>query len=158
MSEQKTVDINLVELVGLAANILHKTLGISPKSQSKPLFKELKNGKTISLGSLKHAEELNLTLKLELDYSEFCGPGFNFDIFKSALNAMLSRLSSHLQHKKDLNIMSSETGTSLIHVPGIIQVNHQVNVLVMAFDTANKDQITLKLMFIDPEQYKDLKA
>ena len=158
MTKPATIDINIVELVTLSSNILTKVLCHRPKNQAKPLFKDLKSGKAVSLGSLTVGKEKELALKLGLDYSEFRGPGFNFDVFKMALESMLYRIAGYVNAKKEFNVLTSDAGAALIHVPGVIQLNQQFNVLVMAFEPDDEKQITLKLMFIDPEQYNSEKT
>ena len=153
MSEKQTVDLNLVELVNLAANILNQLFIKAPKQKAKPVFKDIKQGKSFALGSVKIQDTLQSSLQLALDYSEFRGPGFNFDVFETALRGILQQISQKFQAKADLNIMTSEQGSVLIHLPGMIQMNDQLNVMVMAFDLGTMETITIKLMFVDPSQY-----
>jgi hypothetical protein len=158
MSEAKPIDINLVELATLSSNILQQILIKAPKNKAKPLFKDLKAGKAIALGSITLAEKLELPLKMDLDYSEFRGPGFNLDALKMSVETMLHQVMTRIRAKQDLNVMTSETGTALLHLPGAIQINEQTNVLVMAFDIGQAKQITLKLMYVDPTQYDQFKT
>ena len=115
MSEQKTIDINLVEVVNLAAKILDEIFLKSSKDKSKKLFKDLKAGKSISLGDVTIQESIKSPLLLALDYSEYRGPGFNYDAVETALKGILTQVSQKFQAKADLNIMTSEEGTALIH-------------------------------------------
>ena len=97
-------------------------------------FKALKQGKAIKPGTLSLGEKLETPLEIALDYSEFQGPGFNFDIFVTALHAMLQRISAKLKAKEDLNIMNSETGSFLVHLPGMVEQDGYVNILVKSPD------------------------
>lgn len=157
MSEKQTIDLNLVELVNLAAKIVERLFIKAPKEKAKSNFKELKQGKNIDLGNVTIQETLKSSLKLALDYSEFCGPGFNFDVFEAALKGILVQISQKFKAKADLNIMTSEQGSVLIHLPGMIQLNEQLNVMVMAFELGDMKNITIKLMFMEPGQYEALK-
>lgn len=159
MSEsQQSIELNIIELTNIAANILDQLFIRAPKDKAKNMFKDIKQGKTVPLGKIKIQESLNPPLQLSLDYSEFRGPGFNFDAFSAALKGILSRVSEHMQAKKDFDVLSSEDGTALIHLPGIIQIQDQYNVMLMALELGTLEKITLKLMFVDPSQYESLKS
>jgi hypothetical protein len=67
---------------------------------------------------------------------------------------MLQRISAKLKAKEDLNIMNSETGSFLVHSPGMVEQDGYVNILVMSLDFSVAKKITLRLMFLDPEQFK----
>ena len=153
MSETQKIDLNLIELVSLAAKIVDQLFIKAPKDKAKAAFKEIKQGHTFPLGSIKVQDKLESSLQLALDYSEFCGPGFNFDVFANALKSILTQISQKFQAKADLNIMTSEEGSVLIHLPGMVQLNEQLNVMVMAFDIGEMEKITIRLMFVEPEQY-----
>lgn len=159
----KTLNINIVQLVNLACNLLHQGFIKQPKDKAKLLLKDLKNGKRVSVGRLTigpegEAKKLEVPLRLELDYSEFRG-GFNYPAFDAALRAMLQRISATMKAKKDLNILTSEeTGSALVHQPGLIQSpDGQYNVLVMSFELGKPKEIGVRVMFVDPEQYEALK-
>ncbi|ARN74933.1 hypothetical protein [Oceanicoccus sagamiensis] len=153
MSDNKTLDLNLVELVNLAANLFDRLFIKPPKDKAKSTFKELKQGKSLDLGTVTIKETLKSNLKLAMDYSEFCGPGFNYDIFEASLKGILTQISQKFQAKADLNIMTSETGSVLVHLPGMTQLDEQLNVMVLAFELGDIKNITIKLMFLEPSQY-----
>jgi hypothetical protein len=156
MNEKQTIDLNLIELVNLAAKILSSVFINAPKDKAKPVFKGIKQGKTLPLGTIKIQDKLEPKLQLALDYSEFRGPGFNYDVFEASLKAVLAQISRKFQEKGDLNILNSENGSLVIHLPGVVQLNDQFNVLVMALELGNMETITIKLMYVDPDQYDEL--
>ncbi len=158
MTDKKNIDLNLVELVNLAANIFDRLFIKPPKDKAKSSFKEIKQGKSLDLGSVTIQESLKSNLKLALDYTEFCGPGFNFDVFEASLKGILSQISDKFKAKADLNIMTSETGSVLVHLPGMTQLNEQLNVMVLAFELGDIKTITIKLMFLEPGQYDALRT
>ena len=157
MTNKQNIDINLIELVNMAAKILDQIFITAPKDKAKPVFKDIKQGKAFALGTVKIQELIESTISLDLDYSEFRGPGFNFDAFTTALRGILEQVSQKFQAKADLNIMTSEQGTILIHLPGMIQIGEQLNVMVMAFDLGALEHISIKLMFVEPDQYNKKK-
>ncbi|MFA7555457.1 MAG: hypothetical protein WCY88_14510 [Spongiibacteraceae bacterium] len=162
MSDNNNIEINMVELVNIAAKILDQIFIKSPKDKVKPLFKELKQGKKHALGTIEIKQRIKPALSLALDYSEFCGPGFNFDAVEIALKSILTQISQKFRAKADLNFMTSKDNSVLIHLPGIISIKEQLNVMVLVLELGNMKEITIKLMFVDPTQYdalrKDKKA
>ena len=148
------LQLNLAELVNLAAKLLDRIFRQAPKDKIKPVFKELKNGKQIPLGHVTLDAKVDSDLKLALDYSEFKGPGFNFDVFAAALEGVLQQISDVFRDQGELNIMTSEDASVLIHLPGAVQIGEQLNVLVLAFEMADINNIVVKLMFVEPDQYE----
>ncbi len=155
----QTLNINIVQLVNLACNLLHQGFLKQPRDKAKALLKELKQGKRPKLGTLTIGEKIEAPLHLELDYSEFRG-GFNFPAFEAALKAMLQRISLQLRKKEDLNILTNETqGSALVHLPGVIQSRDgRFNVMVMSFELGKPKEIGIRVMFVDPDQYEALKS
>lgn len=153
-ADDNTLDINLVELVNLAAKLLDNIFFKAPKDKAKPVFKAIKSGEKVPLGTVTLRETIEANLSLAMDYSEFKGPGFNFDICQLALQGILRQISETFKVKGDLNVMNSEDGSFLIHLPGMIDMSGQLNVLVLAIDLGDLKNIVFKLMFIDPEQYE----
>lgn len=151
---ENKLDINLVELVNLAAKLLDNIFFRAPKDKAKPVFKAIKSGEKVPLGTVTLDQKVTSNLSLAMDYSEFKGPGFNFDICKLALQGILKQISDTFKVKGDLNVMSSEDGTVLIHLPGAVELSGQMNVMVMAFELSDINNIVFKLMFIEPEQYE----
>ncbi|GAB3097722.1 hypothetical protein G8770_15320 [Aestuariicella hydrocarbonica] len=165
---KKKFNLNLVQVLDLGCGILHQAFVKQPADKAKVLLKELKGGKRISLGALtltsKNAEgevkdSLEVPLSVEMDYSEFVGGGFGFPVFEAALKAMLNQIGQTLKAKKDLNILTNQqTGGALVHQPGVVKVGEQYNVLVICIEPGKKDDIVLKLMFVNPEQYEQLRT
>ena len=155
MSEKKEIDINLIELINLSAKILDQLFIRGSKDKAKPTFKVLKQGKAYPLGKVTFQDRIESSLNLTMDYSEFCGPGFNYDVFQTAVKGILSQISLKFKTKADPNIMSSEDNRSfLVNLPGLVELGGQLNALVLAFEFNNLEMINIKLMFVDPTQYE----
>ena len=149
-----TLNLNLVEVLNLAAKLLNQMFLVAPKDKAKPVFKAIKNGEQVVLGTMTIDQKLKSNLKLALDYSEFQGPGFNFDVFKAGLQAILKQVSDTFRTKAKPNILQSDEGTVLVHLPGFVEINNQLNVLVLAFELARLEAIVIKLMYLEPGQYE----
>ncbi len=156
MSNDKVIDLNILELVNIAANVLDQLFIKAPKDKAKPIFKTIKSGDKHSLGKITINNSIETPLSLSLDYTEFRGPGFNYDVFLAALRSILQQLGEKFRAKADLNILSSDNNTQLIHLPGIVKINDQFNVMVLAIELGTLEKIAINLMFVDPGQYESL--
>jgi hypothetical protein len=157
MTEKKNVDINLVELVNLAANILDQLFIKAPKDKAKAAFKDLKQGKAHQLGTVNFQDIVKPNLSLLLDYSEFRGPGFNLDAFNISIQGILQQIKIQFNKKGDLNILNGENNSFMVHLPGFVQIDEQLNALVMVFELGTMENIVIKLMYVDPSQYDELR-
>lgn len=151
--QKKTVEINFPKLLDVLGGIVGRVLLSPQKEQSKSVFKDLKQGKMLNLGVLNYGETLKIGAELKMDYSEFRGPGFNFDVMQAALSALLKQLGIKLKAQQDIKLMGSDEGTQLIGIPGVVQVGEQPNVLMMAVEFTNRTSIVVHLMFMDPDQF-----
>jgi hypothetical protein len=151
----KDVEINFFQVLDIFGGVMGKILISAPKERAKSAFKELKQGKVLSVGEINQSEKIKLACKLKLDHTEFKGPGFNYDIFRVALGGLLNQVGAALKAKKDIKIMHSEQGLQLVAIPGVVRANDQDNVLMIALEFAKDASITAHLMFMDPEQFKE---
>ncbi|WP_439134856.1 hypothetical protein [Pseudomaricurvus sp.] len=164
----KKFNLNMVQVLDLGCGIMHQAFVKQPADKAKALLKDLKHGKRIPLGALtltnKNAEgevqdSLEVPMSLELDYSEFKGGGFGFPVFEAVLKAMLNQIGQTIKAKKDLNILTNQaTGGTLVHQPGVVKIDEQYNVLVVCIEPGKKEDIIFKLMFVDPDQYEQLRG
>lgn len=158
MNAPTTVNLDFNQAIDMAAQILQRVFFGRARDAAKQDFKTIKQGKTIELGSLSIKDTYNFPLSLALDYSEFRGPGFNFDLFELALKSVLNQIRQRINAQGSLNIMSSEDNSSaLVHLPGMVQRDQQLNVMVLALELRKANAITIKLMFVDPDQYQSVK-
>ena len=144
-------------MVNLAAQLLHNIFISNQSGKAKLTFKDIKKGNRLDLGTVTIQETLESNLGLTLDYSQFVGPGFNFDGFKIALQGILAQISEKFKAKADLNVMDDKQGSVLIHLPGLIQRGDQLNAMVLIFNMADMKNITIQLAFVDPAQYEQLR-
>ncbi|UTW44826.1 hypothetical protein KFE80_10550 [bacterium SCSIO 12696] len=145
---------NFPELLNLCNGLLHNLFFKLPKPKSKELFSEVKKGGTPVLGNVTVGEKITLKLKLTLDYGAFVGPGFNFDVFRTALKGLLERINTTLRLKADLGLRTNQQGGVLIGFAGTVTKNDQMNALMMVVDMGKAGEITLRLSFVDPTQFQ----
>jgi hypothetical protein len=147
--------IGVDQLLNLAVGALDNYFFRNHKEKARKLYKDIAAGNVVDFISLnfKDATREPVKFKLALDYSEYKGH-LTFHTFKLALEQMLKNIAGRLRNRQDLNIFSSkETGEMLFHLPGIVQDRDSINVLVMGLVPAKKIA-TIKLQFLDPEQFK----
>jgi len=148
-------EIDIVEVVNVAAKILKSGFLSGPRDRAKQAFKKLKQGNSVEVGTVNMGPIKNAPFRLQLDYSEFKGPGFGFDSFSAALTSMLRHTESAFREKKDLNALMNEDENELVlaALPGIVQWEEQINVMLMSFCFSQVPDIMLKLMFVEPSQF-----
>lgn len=155
--KKNQLNINLAEVLDISAGILNTAFIKAPKDKAKLLFKEIKAGKHYSMGNLTFGKQLKVDYKLALDYSEFVGAGFNFSVFQGALFDLLRRIHEKITAKQQVDFLTGENSV-VVNLPGVVQINHesgeQANVLFMALDFPSPQEFVLRLMFVDPEQFR----
>ena len=152
--ENLQIDINIVPILNAAASILQTRFLSGPRAHARQEFKKLKQGKSIKVATLNIGQLKDAPFKLQLDYSEYKGPGFGFDIFIAALESMLRHTETAFKEKKDLNMLTNQNESEVVlaALPGIVRRDEQVNVMMMSFSFSLPD-IILKFMFVDPDQF-----
>ena len=145
---------NFPELLNLCNGLLHNLFFKLPKPKSKELFMEVKKGGSPTLGQITVGENTKLDLKLVLGYGEFVGPGFNFDVFRTALKGLLERINTTLRLKADLGLRTNQQGGVLVGFAGTVRTGEQLNALMMVVDLGTAGEINLRLIFVDPSQFE----
>ncbi len=153
--ENPEIDINIVSLLNIAAGILQTGFITGPRVSARQKFKKLKQGNSIKVATLNLGQLKDAPLKLQLDYSEYQGPGFGFDSFIVALKSMLRHTEAAFKKEKDLNMLTSQDQNEVVlaALPGIVQREQQINVMLMSFSFNQAPDIILKLMFVEPGQF-----
>jgi len=148
-------DINVIKLVEFGAKVLNSGFLSGSRDRAKQEFKKLKQGNVIEVGNVSMGQITNAPFKLQLDYSEFVGPGFGFDSFSAALTSMLRHTESAFKAEKDLNVLMNDEQSEMVlgALPGVVQHEGQTNVMMMSFSFRQPPDIILKLMFVEPGQF-----
>ena len=154
MASQHVLKIGNERLPNMAANLLHGYFVKANKELAKKRFKEINDGKVIALGSLEaNDKKAQVDLNLLLDSSEFRGH-LTFHLFHQALVSMLQNYTDYLPDKKKAPLFSNEEqGAAIFLVPGIVENQSVVNMLVLGIESSAAG-LHLKLQFIDPEQFR----
>ncbi len=69
---------------------------------------------------------------------------------------MLRHTETAFKQQKDLNILTDQNQREVVlaALPGIVRREEQVNVMLMSFSFSQTPDIILKLMFVEPSQFK----
>ncbi len=154
-TENPEININIVQILNAAVRILQAGFLTGPRAQTRHDFKKLKQGKNIGVATLNIGQLKDAPFKLQLDYSEYKGPGFGFDTFIAALESMLRHTETAFKEEKDLNMLTNRNQSEVVLavLPGIVRREEQINVMMMSFSFSQAPDIILKLMFVDPGQF-----
>ena len=158
MTDAKSFDIDSRKLFNLGANLLIAGFVKQKTEEAKKLFKELKQGALVPSGHLSSEKTgIKLPIKLQLERSEYRGQ-FNFPNFEASLKIMLQKFENEARRDpelKDLRTLTNQdTGGILFNIPSGMKIGEEMNVLMMAAEPVG-GSLVIKLMFMDPDQFKN---
>ena len=139
----------------MSANLLHKAFQEASRTQSKNLFRDLNEGRTVALTQVKMEDESLLRFDLAIDCTEFRG-NLNFGAFKASVQVLIGNLAKALEEGKELPVYTAEgnTDTLLFGCTAVTVEKDQPNVMVLGADTATAEGVVkLNLMYLNPEQF-----
>ena len=151
MSYQQ-IDLDPALFLGALLENLNNHFFANTRDESKRLYMSLAAQKTVPFMHVNAAESGEIYCDLALDNSEYVGK-LNYGQFRKCLAVMMHSISNRLEAKQDLNVMNSENGDILFNVPGIVQSDSTLNVLVSGISQAGPGKIVIRLMFLEPNQY-----
>ena len=151
MSYQQ-IDLDPQLFLGALLENLNNHFFANKRDESKRLYVAIAENKAVPFMHINAADSGEIYCDLTLDKSEYVGK-LNYGQFRKCLAVMMQSISSRLEAKQDLNVMNSENGEILFNVPGIVQSDSQLNVLVSGISQAGPGKIVIRLMFLDPSHY-----
>lgn len=126
----------------------------SGKTVAKSDFNQLKDGQAIDFLKLSTSRG-EVSAKLALNHSEFVGK-LNYSKFRDALGAHLNYIAQTVNNKQGLNVLTNEeTGAFLYNLPGLINHDDVLNVLVTGIEQKKPGEIVITLMFLNPDAYRE---
>lgn len=126
-----------------------------PKTEAKQLFKRISNGESVPFMEISSDDKGDVVCAIGLDHSEYVGK-LNFSAFRDVLASHLRNVGEILGKKEDLNVFSNEqTGDILFNIPGMVARDGDINVLVTGIEQRKAGELTVKLMFLDPDNFVD---
>ena len=143
------------QFLTIAGNLLLKAFIENSRTQAKNVYKELVQGKTAILTTIQMEDKSRVRFDVSLDHSEFRG-SINFGAFKTSLTLLITSLSESLKAEEQITVFSSENDPNamIFAVTGLTQDSDTPNIMVLGADMSpDRPSVTLKLMYIDHEQF-----
>ncbi|MCP5320599.1 MAG: hypothetical protein H7A12_07215 [Pseudomonadales bacterium] len=154
MSDSQNVSMEPQRFFTGALNVLHAGFIAPSRVQAKRNFARIHGGAVLDLAEARLEDGSDLLFRVALDHGEFRGK-LGFTVFRKALAQLLGKLSQCIRFKEPLNIYSSEeTGALLLNLPAILGDDGQTNVMMLGVDKPETGAVTLRLQFLDPDQFR----
>lgn len=148
------VNIEVPAVMTLAASLFKQAIVDAPRSDGKRYFRALEAGKAVLLNDVKLEDGSILRVSLDMNYDEFRGQ-LNFSAFRNQLLMLIDSYSRFLKSGNEPRLMSHEDGLEhVIFVPVISESKGQMNALVLSVDQRQPGNLRLRLMFVDPDQFR----
>ena len=152
------------DMIVTIAEHLNHLFYLSGRDEAKRAFKTIHEGNETPLFKLnthKKNDPSKITSEvacfLTLDASEHQG-ALNFSKFRQGLASMILGIQDRVENDKNLNIMRSDSGEMLFHIPGVLSEDGETNILVCGVAQSAPGKVQIKLMYIDPSNYVALDA
>lgn len=149
-------EIQPTELMLAIIKGMNQLFFIVEEEEAESLFKEIEAGEKPKILNFE-TKSGNLECTLELDVSEYIGQ-FDFGAFRGLLASHLHNAAEVLNKNEQLNLfMNQELQELVFHHPGVVVSDDQVNLLVSSVRQIATGTISIKLMCLDPSQFKPVK-
>ena len=126
------------------------------RAETKRLYKSISSGEEVPFIRIDFGDSGEVLCNLDLDHSQYCGD-LNYGKFRKCLAMMLQGITVKLRDNtgdlSDLNILQSDSGELLFNIPGMVNSDEGINVLVCGLRQQGPGLVTIRLMFLDPSQY-----
>lgn len=133
---------------------LNQRFFVDPRDAAKTLYNAINNGERLPLMKFDLGESGEMICDLELEKSELVGK-LNFGKFRRTLASMLHGIHQRLEAKESLSPLTSETGELLFNIPGILNIDDEINIMVCGFRPLAAGLYSVRLMYLDPKAYTD---
>lgn len=154
MSDTQTVSMEPQQFFTGALNVLHAGFVAPSRVHAKRNFARVHGGAVLDLAQVELDDGSELLFRVALDHGEYRGK-LGFTAFRKALVQLLGKLSQTLRLKGALNIYSNEeSGSLLLNLPAVLDDGMQTNVMMLGVDKPEDGIVTLRLQFLDPEQFR----
>jgi hypothetical protein len=139
----------------LSINLLHRQFIALGRTEAKRLYREIQEGRTAPLSTVKMEDNSTVRFQLTLDGSEYPGK-LNFSAFRASLSLLLGNVSRALQEGRDVAVfsMKERPESVLFGITAVTVEDSQPSVMALGADLENKaGAIILRLMYLDPAQF-----
>lgn len=145
------IDLPPTELLTAVYNNLNKRFFEATRNDAKQLYMAVRDGRGIPFMAIVIPDKGDINCSLALDQSQFVGK-LNFALFRKALSSHLQRIAGKLSKQEGLNMYTNEAnGDKIFNLPGLVETGDAVNILVTCIEQRKAGSMTIRLMFLDPE-------
>jgi hypothetical protein len=146
--------ISAEKLLTISINLLHQAFGDTTRLLAKRRFQYLENGKSVYLATVRMEDGSELKVNVKLDHSELKGK-LNFGSFRQLAAQLTGACVRELESGQALNIFSEQDEKRWVYLtPALYQNETALNMLVLGANLRQPGELTIELMFVDPEQFK----
>lgn len=154
MSQFSSHSLDPVKFLTMSANLLHINFFGNSRPEAKRLFAGIYKGEQLPMSRITMEDETHLDIWLRMDSSE-CNGKLSFSHFRDQLQVLLTRIKERLEKGEDPNLFTSDQSEEQIfHIPALTSDGENVNVLVLGFEPGEPGSMVLKLVYLDPEQFR----
>ena len=156
MAHAQTLPLSRDKFLVIAINLLHRALLKPGRTQTKRMFRELADGRSLPLETVEMEDSSVARFGVSLDHSEFRGR-LNYGAFRASLETLLSNTAAQLKEGREGPVFNAQDGAGamLFGVPGATVEGEQANLLLLGTDTDSGGATMLRLMYLDPEQFRE---
>jgi len=153
MATYNDVSMEPAQFLSGSVNVLHAAFLGASRSQAKRHFARIQGGNVLDVAPMRLPDGSSVLFKVAFDYSEFKGK-MTFTTFRRALNVLVGRIVERIRLKKEITMFTADSGAILFNVPAVINLEGNTNVFALGMDKPEEGELTLRLQFLDPEQFK----
>jgi len=155
MAQQRTQPITQDKFLLIAVKLLHRALVEPARTTCKRGFRELCEGRRLPLSRVSMPDGSTARFVLVMDYSEFRGR-LNFGAFRASLETLLNNLAAVLKAGGKVPLFNAEHPDAMIFgITAVTVEDEQPNVMVLGTEPDDGGTMVLKLMYLDPAQFRE---
>ncbi len=146
--------ITLDKLLTISINLLHQAFGDTTRLLAKRRFQYLEGGKSVYLATVRMDDGSELKVNVKLDRTELQGK-LNFSAFRQLLAQLVGACAQQLESEQPLNTFSDQDEKRWVYlIPALYHSDAALNMLVAGVNMRQPGELTIELMFVDPEQFR----
>ena len=154
MSANRNVSMKPDRFATAAVNLLDRAFLAASRAQSKRHFARIQGGGLLELETLRLEDGSEVAFRVTLDHGAYRGK-LSYAAFRRGLTMLLGRLVERIRGSRDMNLYTSKSDSSLLfNVPAVITGEGATNVLMLGTGDPEPGLMTLRLVYLDPEQFR----
>lgn len=157
MAQMHTQSIPREKFLTMAANLIHRALLDTTRTEAKKIYREIAAGKVVALTEVEMEDKSRIRFDLALDQTELDNR-LNFGAFRASVATLVNNLGESLrQEDKQITVFRAENNPemTLFGVTAVTFEGEEPRVMVLAADTGSgRPVIELRLMYLDPGQFQ----